>query len=176
MPLFDLTLPKLKTYKAPDVKPRGFDSFWRKTLAETAKHDLSPEYDRVSDPIHKLVDVYDVSFSGFGGHRIKGWFIEPAGNKRKLPCIITYIGYGGGRSLPIDHVAPATAGFANLVMDTRGQGTSPGAPGDTPDPVGGVYAPGAALSLQARPWLELFGGALVGAQLQSDDPGVLEII
>lgn len=137
MPLFDLTLPKLKTYKAPDVKPRGFDSFWRKTLAETAKHDLSPEYDRVSDPIHKLVDVYDVSFSGFGGHRIKGWFIEPAGNKRKLPCIITYIGYGGGRSLPVDHLAPATAGFANLVMDTRGQGSSPDAPGDTPDPVGG---------------------------------------
>ena len=137
MPLFDMPLPKLRKYEAPDAKPRGFDAFWRRTLKEAAEHDLAPRYERVPDPIHKLVDVYDASFSGSGGHRIKAWFVEPAGNKGKLPCIVTYIGYGGGRSLPIDHLAPATAGFANLVMDTRGQGTSPAAPGNTPDPVGG---------------------------------------
>ena len=136
MPLFDLPLAQLKKYRGPDVKPRGFDAFWRKTLAETAKHDLAPRFERVADPIHKLVDVYDLTFSGFGGHEIKGWFIAPAGKADKLPCVVTYIGYGGGRSLPIDHVAPSTAGFANVVMDTRGQGSSFNAPGDTADPVG----------------------------------------
>ena len=33
-----------------------------------------------------------------------------------------FIGYGGGRSFPVDHALYAAAGHAVLVMDTRGQG------------------------------------------------------
>jgi cephalosporin-C deacetylase len=49
--------------------------------------------------------------------------------------VVTYVGYGGGRGLPVDHMTFAAAGLAHLVMDTRGQGSS-WSPGDTPDPVG----------------------------------------
>ena len=131
MPLFDFPLEKLRTYQAPDIEPADFEAFWRDTLARQ-QHPLDSRFERLADPSYRLVDVYDVTFAGFAGQPIKGWFIEPAGNTRPLPCIIRYIGYGGGRSLPIDHLAPATAGFASLVMDTRGQGSSwaPGATGD----------------------------------------------
>jgi cephalosporin-C deacetylase len=47
--------------------------------------------------------------------------------------VIEFIGYGGGRGFPTDWLLWASAGFAHLVMDTRGQGSS-WQKGDTPDP------------------------------------------
>lgn len=47
--------------------------------------------------------------------------------------MVEYIGYGGGRNLPTEWLLWANAGYAHLVMDTRGQGTT-WSPGDTPDP------------------------------------------
>src|SRR5436190_1499654 len=49
-----------------------------------------------------------------------------------LRTVIEYIGYGGGRSLPFQWLRWAAAGYAHLVMDTRGQGSA-WSPGDTPD-------------------------------------------
>jgi cephalosporin-C deacetylase len=54
-----------------------------------------------------------------------------------LPCVVEYIGYGGGRSFAIDWLLWASAGYAHFVMDTRGQGSTWSA-GDTPD----LYADG----------------------------------
>jgi cephalosporin-C deacetylase len=47
--------------------------------------------------------------------------------------VVEYIGYGGGRGRPIDWLLPPSAGYAHLVMDVRGQGSTWRA-GDTPDP------------------------------------------
>lgn len=54
-----------------------------------------------------------------------------------------YVGYGGGRGLPHQRVMWAAAGYAHLVMDTRGQGAT-WAAGHTPDPApaGGPAHPG----------------------------------
>ena len=46
--------------------------------------------------------------------------------------VVEYIGYGGGRGLPIDWLLCASAGYAHFVMDTRGQGSA-WSKGDTPD-------------------------------------------
>lgn len=43
-----------------------------------------------------------------------------------------YVGYGGGRGFPTEWLPFANAGFAHLVMDTRGQG-SVWRLGETPD-------------------------------------------
>lgn len=130
--LLDLPLEQLKTYQAPPTEPADFDEFWRRTLAEAAAQPLAARFDRVADDAYRLVDVYDVTFNGWGGQPVKGWLLEPAGNTARLPCIVSYVGYGGGRSLPVDHLAPVAAGYMHFVMDTRGQGSS-WSPGDTPD-------------------------------------------
>lgn len=135
MPLFDMPLEKLQSYVAPSTEPADFDAFWRRTLNETARHPLALHCTPVQHPAYKLVEVFDVTFNGFGGQPIRGWFVQPAGNKGKLPCVVTYIGYGGGRGLPTEHMHFALAGFANFVMDTRGQGSS-WSPGETPDSAG----------------------------------------
>jgi cephalosporin-C deacetylase len=119
---FDMPLEQLRKYKSPDAEPADFDSFWRQTLKETGSYSLDATFEPVDDSSYKLIDAYDVTFSGFGGQRIKGWFLQPAGNGQPLPCVVSFLGYSGGRDLPVDHLVYVTAGFCNLVMDTRGQG------------------------------------------------------
>jgi len=134
VPTFDLNPEALKTYRSAVQVPGDFDAFWSATLAETRARPLDARFDFVDVGL-KLVEVFDVTFAGFGGHPVKGWLLLPAHRTGKLPLVIRYIGYGGGRSLPIDHLAWPVAGYAHLVMDTRGQGSA-WSPGDTADPVG----------------------------------------
>jgi cephalosporin-C deacetylase len=87
--------------------------------------------------------VYDVSFSGYAGDRISAWLTTPRGVDGPLPAVVEFVGYGGGRDLPGSSLAWASAGYAHLVMDSRGQGSGWGGGGDTPDPHGsGPSAPG----------------------------------
>lgn len=130
--LFDLPLEQLEQYHPQRGEPQGFDAFWQATLSEVRAHPLQARFTPVDTGL-KLVEVYDLSFSGYGGQAVKGWLIKPKGDSGPLPCVVEYIGYGGGRNLPTEWLLWANAGYAHLVMDTRGQGTT-WSPGDTPDP------------------------------------------
>ncbi len=136
MAFFDLPLEQLQTYRPSVAEPADFDAFWQSTLAETRAAPLNVTFEKVDYGL-TAQETYDVTFSGFGGQSIKGWLLLPAGQKGPLPCVIEYIGYGGGRSFPFDWLLWSSAGFANFVMDTRGQGSG-WLPGDTPD----LYAAG----------------------------------
>lgn len=131
MPLFDLPIEQLETYLPPREEPEDFDSFWRQTLAEAHQVPLDAQFEPVDLGL-SLVDVFDVTFNGFGGQPIKAWLILPKSAARPLPCVVEYVGYGGGRGLPIEWLPFSNAGFAHFVMDTRGQG-SVWRVGDTPD-------------------------------------------
>ncbi|MGW7489681.1 acetylxylan esterase [Streptomyces sp. NPDC054786] len=130
----DLPLDELRTYRPPRPEPAGFEAFWQRTLEETRAHDLDARFTEVDAGL-ALLCTHDVTFSGFDGHRIRGWFLFPRAADGPLPCIVQYLGYGGGRLLPHDWLLWPSAGYATLVMDTRGQ-SGPNRPGDTPDPVG----------------------------------------
>jgi cephalosporin-C deacetylase len=131
---YDLNPAALRSYRSGVETPADFDAFWAATLDETRAFPLDARFEKLDSGL-KLVDVFDVSFSGFGGHRIRGWFILPAERKGPLPLVVRFIGYGGGRGLPLEHLVWPSAGYAHLVMDTRGQGSA-WSNGDTPDPVG----------------------------------------
>jgi cephalosporin-C deacetylase len=136
MSFFDLSLDELKAYCPDRDEPADFDSFWQSTLEAARAFPLSATFQKVD---HGLVaqETFDVTFNGFGGQPVKGWLILPSQRSGKLPCVVEYIGYGGGRGFPIDWLLWASAGYAHLVMDTRGQGSTWSA-GDTPD----LYADG----------------------------------
>jgi cephalosporin-C deacetylase len=127
----DLPLEKLLTYRPPLTAQADFDSFWAETLADARAFNTPAEFIPVSTGF-TLVDVFDVTFPGYHGQPIKGWLILPKAYQERLPCVVEYIGYGGGRNLPIDWLFFANLGYAHFVMDTRGQGSSWSA-GDTPD-------------------------------------------
>ncbi len=141
--LFDLPLSELRVYKPDREEPADFDSFWARTLADARSHPLAPRFEPIDAGL-STVDVWDVTFAGFGGQPIKGWFLaphEPAASpfagEGRLPCVVEYIGYGGGRGRPIDWLLAPSAGYAHLVMDVRGQGST-WRSGDTPDPDSGA--------------------------------------
>jgi len=138
MAFFDLSLNELKTYLPSRTEPADFDSFWQSTLDEARGHPLNVTFEKVD---YGLVaqKTFDVTFAGFGGQPVKGWLILPAKAQRsgKFPCVVEFIGYGGGRGFATDWLLWASAGYAHFVMDTRGQGSTWSA-GDTPD----LYADG----------------------------------
>ena len=138
MPFFDLSLEELYQYKPPRSEPADFDAFWQMTLEEARQFPLNAEFVPVDYGL-SLFETYDVSYSGFGGQPIKGWFIRPAGRTEPLPCIVEYIGYGGGRGFPTNWLVWAGAGYSHFIMDTRGQGSA-WLQGGTPD-LNGMYSP-----------------------------------
>lgn len=134
MALFDLPLDKLRERRSSSVAPADFDQFWTDTLGQARRYGLGASFVPVDTGLTTL-DTYDVTFAGFGGHPVRGWFTLPAGTSRPLPLVVEFVGYGGGRGLPHTHLLWASAGYAHFVMDTRGQGGGWSA-GDTEDPVG----------------------------------------
>jgi cephalosporin-C deacetylase len=132
MAFFDLPLEELRTYRPQREEPADFDAFWEQTLAEARQKPLEARFAPVDSGL-RLMEVYDVTFNGYGGQPVKGWLYLPRQRERALPCVVEYIGYGGGRGLPTEWLLWSSAGYAHLVMDTRGQGSS-WRSGDTPDP------------------------------------------
>lgn len=131
MPLFDWPLEELRSHKPVLTAPEDFDAFWQATLIEARGFPLEARFTPFDASI-KTLEVFDVTFNGFGGQPIKGWFLLPKVRHEPLPCVVEFIGYGGGRGLPLEWLAFASAGYAYLVMDTRGQGST-WRTGDTPD-------------------------------------------
>jgi cephalosporin-C deacetylase len=141
MPQFDLSGHELASYDPPLQAPDDLDAFWEQTLAETRDHELQPVLSRIESPL-VVLESYDVSWRGFDGDPIRGWLHLPAARAPgdgPLPAVIQYQGYGGGRGLVFEDVFWAAAGYAHLVMDTRGQGSG-WSTGVTPDPAGSAPA------------------------------------
>jgi cephalosporin-C deacetylase len=131
MAFFDMPIDQLRTYAPPREEPADFDAFWTETLAASRQHPLNATFER-TDVGLRGVESYDVTFAGYSGQPIKGWLTLPKERNKPLPCVVEFIGYGGGRSFATEWLLWPTVGFAHLVMDTRGQGSS-WSHGDTPD-------------------------------------------
>lgn len=116
-----MPLEELRSYlPARDEQP-DFDDFWQSSIeAARERADapvLTPHETRLT-----TIDSYDVTFSGFDGQPVRGWLNVPRDRTGPLPCVVEFIGYGGGRGNAEDWLLYSAAGYAHLVMDTRGQG------------------------------------------------------
>jgi len=132
MALFDLPLDELWRYQPEASPPADLRGFWEETLADARSMAVPPVATPVATVL-RSVTTYDVSFTGFAGQEIKAWLNVPSGAAGPLPVVVEFIGYGGGRGRPHEWLLWSAAGYAHLVMDTRGQGGS-WRGGDTPDP------------------------------------------
>jgi cephalosporin-C deacetylase len=132
VPLFDLPLPELRTYVPDRPIPSDVDAFWADTLAEARSYSLAAEFELVDSGVTEI-ETFDATFAGFGGAPISAWLHLPARRDGQVPAVVEYIGYGGGRGHAHERLLWAAAGYAHLVMDTRGQGSG-WSVGTTPDP------------------------------------------
>ena len=142
MAQFDMPLAELRTYAPALAVPGDLDAFWTATLAEARSFDLAPTFTPVDSGL-TVISTFDVRYAGFGGSPVRAWLHLPGGQPGPLPAVVEYVGYGGGRGLAHERVMWAAAGYAHLVMDIRGQGST-WAVGDTPDPdpTGAPFHPG----------------------------------
>jgi cephalosporin-C deacetylase len=131
MPWYDMPLERLREYRTSTLEPEGLDDWWAKRLSH-ARAQVQPAIFTPHEPdVYHPLQVFDVEFSGADGDPIRAWYIKPAG-KPNPPVVVKFIGYGGGRGAPSEHVLLPALGYAVLVMDSRGQGGrwATGATGD----------------------------------------------
>lgn len=134
MAQFDLPLEALRDYIGDVPVPDDFDAFWADTLAAAHEAARAPRAETVDTGL-SLVETSDVTFSGFDGDEIRAWWHVPAGVAPRA-VVVEFIGYSLGRGLPHEVGAWPLAGYAHLLVDTRGQGWHHSRPGTTVDPHG----------------------------------------
>lgn len=131
----DLPEERLREYRSAAVEPDGFDAFWRGRIDEARDRARPPRLTEVDTGL-TVIRTWDVEFSGWGGQPIRAWLRAPADAEGPLPTVVQYVGYGGGRGSALDELTFSAAGYAHLLMDTRGQGSA-WSEGVTPDDFGG---------------------------------------
>lgn len=129
---FDMPLSDLETYRPDTSCPADLDAFWARTLEENPFESDKIRKEQASLDL-KDIDVYDVSFPGYGQTEIKAWFQTPRQVDPETPVIVEYVGYGGGRDLGEQNLTWVTFGHPVLRMDNRGQAAHWGSGGDTAD-------------------------------------------
>jgi cephalosporin-C deacetylase len=138
---YDLPLEEARVYHPPLAVPDDLGDFWARTLARVGG--APPTLTRVDSGL-VTVESYDVTLAGFDGHPVRAWLHLPVEVLRSGPLagVVQFQGYNGGRGLVHEHLLWAGAGYAHLVVDTRGQGSG-WTTGATADPVGsGPAQPG----------------------------------
>ncbi len=138
---FDLPLDEARVYRPQLTVPDDLEEFWSGTLARIGGS--AATLTRVDSGMVS-VETYDVTLAGFDGDPIRAWLHLPAEPLRTgpLPGVVQYQGYNGGRGLAHEQIFWANAGYAHLVVDTRGQGSG-WTTGATGDPAGsGPTQPG----------------------------------
>lgn len=140
--LTDLPLEQLERYRPQLDEPDDFDAFWARQVTAARDHPLDVESVAVATQL-RTVEVLDLRFRGYGGSRVAAWLLLPAHRDGPLPAVVEFASYSGGRGRPHDRLVWSAAGYAHLIMDSRGQGAS-STVGVTPDPqdTGGPAAPG----------------------------------
>ena len=121
MPWYDMPLERLREYRTQTEEPDGLDEWWAKRLADSRELARPTDLRRYEPDLYGTVEVHDATFSGSGGDRIRAWYLKPADAVRP-PVVVKFIGYGGGRGAPGEHMLLPALGYAAFVMDSRGQG------------------------------------------------------
>ncbi|WP_426565144.1 acetylxylan esterase [Angustibacter sp. McL0619] len=119
--LFDLPLEQLRDYRPEVAEPADFEDFWRRQLDHARSRDLAVAAVPVDTSLVG-VQVFDVTFAGYGGDPVKAWLLLPRAAAPGAATVVEFVGYQGGRGDPLEWLTWSAAGHPHLVVDLRGQG------------------------------------------------------
>jgi cephalosporin-C deacetylase len=120
MPLIDMPLEKLRSYKGSSPCPKDIDKFWDNSLAEMKS--IDPEVELLpSDFQAPYTECFDMYFTGIGGARVYAKLLRPKPLKKKHPAIVMFHGYSGNSGDWCDKLPYVAAGFTVAALDCRGQ-------------------------------------------------------
>ncbi|PNQ84285.1 acetylxylan esterase [Paenibacillus polymyxa] len=126
MNVIEKRIAELKQYVPDRTTPKDMDLFWDKTLKEVHAKPVRAFKTPVETPYPHMM-AYRVIFEGIDDTPLHAWYVRPrfAGDQ-KLPCIVLFHGYTGGKGYPEDYSSWLMLGFAVLAVDVRGQGGETG--------------------------------------------------
>lgn len=120
MPIVDMPLDELKTYKGRNPKPADFDEFWDDSIAEMKA--IDPNVELVSyESKAKDIEFFDLFFTGVGGARVHAKYLRPANDKGPHPAVCVFHGYSGSSGDWFGLQSWVAAGFSVAALDCRGQ-------------------------------------------------------
>lgn len=121
MPILDMSLKELKTYRGTNPQPEDFYDYWDKALREIPDADGTPEY-RTADFTSPVAECRHLTFNGVGGSGIHVKALLPKKQKAPYPALLHFHGYTASSSPWTDYLEYAGSGIAVFAMDCRGQG------------------------------------------------------
>lgn len=126
MNTIDQKIKELYDYRPALTKCDDFDQFWAETIEQSKQMPLNPIPRRIKYP-SRYVEVYDITYCGFDGTPIHGWYLIPNFTRsKKNPCLINYHGFGGSRGTPSSLMHWVLAGLSVISVDCRMQGGNSG--------------------------------------------------
>ena len=121
MPILDMPLHELKTYKGINPRPADIDAFWDERVA--AMEALGTDCELVlADFQVPGAQCYHMYFTGMHGARIHAHFVRPAKVEKPMPAVCIFHGYSGAAPEFPDLLSFTQAGFIVAALDCRGQG------------------------------------------------------
>jgi len=121
MPLVDMPLADLSSYKGRNPRPDDFNSYWDRALSEMRATESQVELVK-SDFQVPYADCYDLYFTGVRGARIHAKYVRPTHVQEPHPAIVQFHGYSLNAGDWADKLSYAMAGCSVVAMDSRGQG------------------------------------------------------
>lgn len=120
MPMLDMPLDELLTYKGINPRPTDFDDYWTRALGELDNQSLDYTLEEVPSAF-KGVQLFHLYFTGVGGAKIHCKFLRPEHIEGKAPALALFHGYQGSAGDWFDKLAYVYNGFVVAAMDVRGQ-------------------------------------------------------
>ncbi len=126
MPMLDLPLPELRTYRGRNPKPADADQYWDRALEELK---VQPDELELIPAAFQApnVECFDMYFTGVGGARVHSQLLRPkasapASSRGSGPALLLFHGYSGDAGDWSEKLGYVAAGFTVAALDARGQG------------------------------------------------------
>lgn len=120
MPIIDMPIEELGTYKGKSPCPADFGEYWSEGLGEVDEIDPDIKMSLAEFRLNGF-ECCDLFYTSVRNARIHAKVIKPAGHKN-LPVALHFHGYTGRAYDWNEYISFAAAGFCVFAMDCRGQG------------------------------------------------------
>lgn len=121
MPLIDMPLEQLQTYRGRNPKPDDFDQYWEDALAEMRGIDPAPTLTPAKVQF-RSAECYDLYFTSTKGARVYAKLLKPKTLTAPAPAVLCFHGYTGSSGDWASYLRYTSEGFVVAALDCRGQG------------------------------------------------------
>lgn len=132
MNAIDKRIAELTRYAPDGTAPADLQQFWDNVL-ETVDAKPTHAFKTPVETPYPYINAFRVTYEGLDDTPLHAWYLRPAfAGDEKLPCVVLFHGYTGGKGYPEDYSAWLMLGISVLAIDVRAQGGETGSRLDLP--------------------------------------------